>query len=416
MKEVLVSRDRSDNGHNACVQDIVKLEMDKYLSGVHPANPSSQECVRDAEVQQSDGATGKFERFFDRFFLMLRHNQLDKLKILRQDHPILTSLAEQLIDYLELCATVKGPVGGVLRHMCYFAVPFMNSPNAKLTYSFKSMLPKVGLLVNVNSEPKRFIVDALMGACQIEDLDYPEIIAKTWSDRPYEYLKALEDCVATELDKLPQEFWSRFPNKQWLVSQVTYNAQAQIGLGKFLEQHYFDLLIIGAAESPLALTLLDVPREARPPVLYLCHGYPFGDPMSDLFLEADYVLVRGSVDKAYFQDLGLAEDKLLEVGSLSAEQFPDLEILEGRREQARQKLFIDSHSEVLVYALNYDIFRYKMPTPQENLARMSQSLKVLAQKYPRKREFCTCGIIQHQPMSLTLVTVENSIHLQSSLN
>ena len=158
-------------------------------------------------------------------------------------------------------------------------------------YSYKETLPRVGLMMMTNKEPRQFLIDALEGTCVIEEVDMQSLIDSAW-DRSYEYLVAINKIVEDTWSQLPEKFRKNFYGKEWFVEQISYHIQAQLCLKKLLAAKHWDALIVGSDEMPLCMTLLDTPSELRPPVLTLYHGLNFGDPHADLLLKSDHIFCK----------------------------------------------------------------------------------------------------------------------------
>jgi hypothetical protein len=150
---------------------------------------------------------------------------------------------------------------------------------------------------------------------------------------------------------------------------------------KLLSERTWDLIFVGAMEISLGYTLYDCPAGIRPPIFYFHHGILFGEPLSELFLEAEKYIAIGSVERKYFLNMGITEDKIVTLGSIDRESFPDKECLYRLRASARDELGIPKDRPVIVYGLTLDIYLYQKRPCDELTALLMQAFRYVVEKF-----------------------------------
>ena len=321
----------------------------------------------------------------------LRQTRSTELQTLRRDHPFMSDFSEMAIKYMAACDQLPERTNALFRRHFYRFISIFNSPNAAAhIFDYKKGLPRVGLFYFPNPGPKNFVVDALSGLADLHDMEPGKLVELAWQLGGLNridfaaYQKALQLRSEMEVENLPQEFYQRFPAHPWLINEVSAAVQYQWALVELLKLKYWDVIFLGAAETPLAQALYDVPKELLPPIISLCHGIPSGDPLMNFFNRIDRVIVRCEPEKEFYTDMGVSENQITFVGSTSIEDFPKESALQHTRSTARSLLGLDESDTIIVYATTYDISIYNTKTPAEILDLMIESFKAAVQQHGLK--------------------------------
>ncbi|MBU6455409.1 MAG: hypothetical protein KGS72_26800 [Cyanobacteria bacterium REEB67] len=314
----------------------------------------------------------------------------EKLTRLHKGHPFMCDFGEMAIKYMDACDGLPESISPLLRRHFYRFISIFNDDNAAAhIFDYKKDLPRIGLLYFPNPGPKNFVVDALSGMADIHDMEPGKLVELAWSVNGYNfdyaaYQQALKQRTEAEIDALPKGFVGRFPSRDWLVKELSAAVQYQWALVELLKRKYWDVIFLGAAETPLAQALYDVPQELLPPIVSLCHGIPSGDPLMNFFNRIDKVVVRCEPEKEFYADLGVAPEQMTFVGSTSIEDFPRQIALQHMRSTARSALGLDESDTVIVYATTYDISIYNTKSRQEILDLMLGTFKLAASEHNLK--------------------------------
>ncbi|MBK8220141.1 MAG: hypothetical protein IPK73_03855 [Candidatus Obscuribacter sp.] len=353
-------------------------------------------------LSREDDKGGQFADFIDRYYSLLEATKVNfaaapdaahDLKVLRQKHSVLCDCADIVLAYLARLSNVSPVVSGVMRRLSFRHLSYLNSATRSGILDYKTSLPKVGLLFYPNADARDFLVEALNGVAQVDDMEPGKLLERTWVGRPYDfhrYQKELRARVEALLLELPEDLIQLYPSRAWLEQEFIDNLQYQFALVELLKRREWDLIFLGANEVPLGLLLYDMDPALLPPIVFLCHGMLAGDPVMDFWFRFDKTLARGAVEKTYFLKAGVESDRIVDIGSPALDAFPSSDALSERRRQARVKLGLSSKQSVFIYALTYDVYRADVSAQVINLileslrrARMHEDLHepVLFLKY-----------------------------------
>lgn len=313
-----------------------------------------------------------FEDFFRKFVALQMGGDAHKatLEELKKSYPLLLSTSAGTLKYLEACESVDAPMSYGFKRLCMHNLPFVQAPPSKQIIDYKAGLPRVGLLYYPNPEPRRFLIDALEGDFYPEDIDPGQTLQQSWSQKDCDfttYQELFRQRVEAAFNQLPEWLTSSFPNRDRAVDAYAQHLQFQMAFTEMLQQNYWDLIFLGAFETPMGLAYFDFPKEKRPKTILFYHGLIHGDPVDNLFCNPDVVLVRGKAEASYFQNLGIEEDKIVKVGSLAIERFPSEKSIESQRQFARSRMDLGDDEKVVLWALTYDLFLYDKQTPEQLL-------------------------------------------------
>lgn len=313
-----------------------------------------------------------FEDFFRKFVALQMGGDAHKatLEELKKSYPLLLSTSAGTLKYLEACEAVDAPMSYGFKRLCMHNLPFVQAPPSKQIIDYKAGLPRVGLLYYPNPEPRRFLIDALEGDFYPEDIDPGQTLQQSWSQKDCDfttYQELFRQRVEAAFNQLPEWLTSSFPNRDRAVDAYAQHLQFQMAFTEMLQQNYWDLIFLGAFETPMGLAYFDFPKEKRPKTILFYHGLIHGDPVDNLFCNPDVVLVRGKAEASYFQNLGIEEDKIVKVGSLAIERFPSEKSIESQRQFARSRMDLGDDEKVVLWALTYDLFLYDKQTPEQLL-------------------------------------------------
>lgn len=359
-----VSNSTAVANERARIADIVNSDLNLLL-------PTLLTSKAEATVapQKSDAP---FEDFFKKFVFFNKGggDHKNTLEELKKAYPLLFSTSAGTLKYLEACESLDAPLVNGFKRLCVHNLPIVQAPPSKQMLDYKSNLPRVGLLYYPNPEPRRFLIDALEGDFYPEDIDPGQVLQQSWNHKDCDfqtYQEIFRARVADAFGQLPEWLTSSFPDAERAIDVYAQHLQFQMAFTEALQQNYWDLVFLGAFETPMGLTYFDFPKEKRPKTILFYHGLIHGDPVDNLFCNPDIVLVRGRSEAAYFQALGIADDKIVKVGSLAIEKFPSESSIDLQRKFARSSLDIQEQEKVVLWALTYDLFLYEKQTPEQLL-------------------------------------------------
>jgi hypothetical protein len=313
----------------------------------------------------------------------------DALKLLKKEHPFFCDFSQMAIDYLDKCDQLPDTIAPLLRRHFFRFISIFRSGGAAQIFDYKRNLPRIGLCYFPNPGPKQFLIDALSGMADIDDMEPGKMVETVWRLNQYDfdygaYQKALKQRAEEEIDKLPQDYVSRFPSREWLVTEISASIQYQWALVELLKRKHWDLIFLGASETPLALAFYDLERSELPPIVSLCHGIPTGDPLMSFFARIDNALVRCENEREFYADLGVPPQNMTFVGSTSSEGFPSQSAVQQARINARATLGLDETDSVILYATTYDINIYETKSCQEIMAMLLSVFELAVEKHGLK--------------------------------
>ncbi len=313
-----------------------------------------------------------FEDFFRKFVALRKGGESHQgtLEELRRAYPLLFSTCDGTLKYLEACEAIDSPLANGFKRLCVHNLPVVQAPPSRQMLEYKSSLPRVGLLYYPNPEPRRFLIDALEGDFYPEDIDPGQTLQQMWTHKDCDfatYQEIFRQRVEDAFNQFPEWLISSFPDRDRAIDVYAQHLQFQMAFTEMLKQNYWDLVFLGAFETPMGLAYYDYPKEKRPKTILFYHGLIHGDPVDNLFCNPDVVLVRGKAEASYFQNLGFAEEKIVKVGSLAIERFPSEKSIELQRQFARSRYDLGDQEKVILWALTYDLFLYDKQTPEQLL-------------------------------------------------
>lgn len=313
-----------------------------------------------------------FEDFFRKFVALHSGGDAHRatLEELKKSYPLLISTSEGTLKYLQACESIDAPLSHGFKRLCMHNLPVVQAPPSKQIHEYRSNLPRVGMLYYPNPEPRRFLIDALEGDFYPEDIDPGHTLQLSWNQKDCDfatYQEIFRERVDAAFNQLPEWLTSSFPNRERAVETYAQHLQFQMAFTEMLQQNYWDLIFLGAFETPMGLAYFDFPKEKRPKTILFYHGLIHGDPVDNLFCNPDVVLVRGKAEASYFQNLGVEDDKIVKVGSLAIERFPSEKSIELQRQFARSRMDLNDDEKVVLWALTYDLFLYEKQTPEQLL-------------------------------------------------
>ena len=374
IKSVLGFGQTSVQGHSLTTQAGSALEVDCL------------EWLPKSQLGSADGS-GSFDRLFGGFYAKYisakNSNSLQELQQLREQLPNLYKFGGIVSGYFDDCRTVDAPLKGALTRLLYQVLPYFQNEGNISPMQVKATLPRLGLFYFPNPEPLEFLLDAVRGEFNVEIIEPGAILQEFWQGREVDYAcyeQALKEKVGLQLERfvtfadLPPQV------RHEAVDLMSKHIQFQMAMTKCVKEKRWDLLMIGAMEMSLGLTLQDIDRAIRPPLVMFYHGVPTGEPMENLFSSPDYLIVRAASELEFYRQLGIPDAQTLRVGSLSREAFPLFPFIESSRRQARANLGFEDRDIVVIWALTYTLGYYDALSDQDCLNLIIKTFEHLAAK------------------------------------
>jgi hypothetical protein len=297
----------------------------------------------------ADCGTQPFERFFQRYKFLVASQAIDEVETLRKSYPDVTDFCDKILTFHSHCDLLPAPFNHSLKR-CYTPfIHFQNMDGASRLQEY-SDLPCLFMFGHYTDGPTKFIEKAITGQFCIDKVDPPELIRRVWKEGVNAQTQFLREHLQSRLESNADGLGAGQKSKSNLCESAIYQAIVEMAMCELLKENRWKAIIVGTAAAPMSLAIFDIPRELRPPVLYLSHGFPYKQE-DDLHNRADYTLVRGKTDWDFFRSLGTPESRLVRLGCLDQEVFPDNNLLEARRHHARLKYSIAQDEVVILYAL-----------------------------------------------------------------
>jgi hypothetical protein len=190
--------------------------------------------------------------YFLGHYNQLRASSGDDLAKLKKEHQFFCDFSEMAIDYLTKCDELPKTIAPLLRRHFFRFISFFNSDGASHIFDYKKGLPRIGLCYFPNPGPKQFLIDALSGMADIEDMEPGKLVEAAWQIHGQNldyaaYQAALKERAEEEIARLPKDYVARFPSRNWLVNEIAASVQYQWALVELLKRKHWDLIFLGAS-------------------------------------------------------------------------------------------------------------------------------------------------------------------------